>query len=153
MRCRSKNLLDVLLHLVLKVPYYEKHVFSGLYICKLVLPEPTNSQNEDSRWVNSLIPLTCHVGAGFDPPTKEHWLCTFGYCHYGVRSSHRLLCRETYLHRTTDRLAEPLCTLSWLAPHTDLWWRSRGKYYMTLTLNKYDILRIVSPGISEKVKG
>ena len=34
----------------LKVPYYEKHVFSGLYIYKLVLPEPANSQNEENKW-------------------------------------------------------------------------------------------------------
>ena len=35
----------------LNIPYYEKHVFSGLYIYPLVLPEPTNSQNEESKWV------------------------------------------------------------------------------------------------------
>ena len=35
----------------LKVPYYEKHVFSSLYIYKLVLPEPANSQNEESKRV------------------------------------------------------------------------------------------------------
>ena len=35
----------------LKVPYYIKYVFSGLYIYKLVLPEPTNSQNEESKQV------------------------------------------------------------------------------------------------------
>ena len=35
---------------LLKVPYYEKHVFSGLYIYKLVLPEPANSQNEENKW-------------------------------------------------------------------------------------------------------
>ena len=33
----------------LKVPYYEKHVFSGLYIYKLVLPEPANSQNQENK--------------------------------------------------------------------------------------------------------
>ena len=33
----------------LKVLYYEKHVFSGLYIYKLVLPEPTNYQDEESK--------------------------------------------------------------------------------------------------------
>ena len=33
----------------LKVPYYEKHVFSGLYMYKLVLPEPANSQNEENK--------------------------------------------------------------------------------------------------------
>ena len=33
----------------LKVLYYQKHVFSGLYIYKLVLPEPTNSQDEESK--------------------------------------------------------------------------------------------------------
>ena len=35
----------------LKVPYHEKHVFYGVYICKLVLPEPTNSTNEESKQV------------------------------------------------------------------------------------------------------
>ena len=35
----------------LKVPYYEKHVFSGLYIYKLVLPEPSNPQNEEIKKV------------------------------------------------------------------------------------------------------
>ena len=35
--------------LYLKVPYYEKHVFSGFYIHKLVLPEPANSQNEENK--------------------------------------------------------------------------------------------------------
>ena len=35
--------------LFLKVPYYEKHVFSGLNIYKLVLPEPANSQNEENK--------------------------------------------------------------------------------------------------------
>ena len=29
----------------------KKQVFSGLYIYKLVLPEPTNSQNEESKQV------------------------------------------------------------------------------------------------------
>ena len=33
----------------LRVPYYEKHIFSGAYIYKLVLPWPTNSQNEESK--------------------------------------------------------------------------------------------------------
>ena len=33
----------------LKVPYYEKQIFSGLYIYKLVLPEPVNSQNEENK--------------------------------------------------------------------------------------------------------
>ena len=35
----------------LKVPYYEKHIFFGLYTYKLVLPEPANSQNEESKQV------------------------------------------------------------------------------------------------------
>ena len=34
-----------------KVPYYEKHVFSGFYIDKLVLPKPANTQNEENKWV------------------------------------------------------------------------------------------------------
>ena len=34
-----------------KVSFYEKHVFSGLCIYKLVLPEPTNSKNEESKRV------------------------------------------------------------------------------------------------------
>ena len=34
---------------LLKVPYYEKHIFSGLYIYKLVLPEPANSLNEEKK--------------------------------------------------------------------------------------------------------
>ena len=33
----------------LKVPYYEKHIFSGVYIYKLVLPEPANYQNEENK--------------------------------------------------------------------------------------------------------
>ena len=33
-----------------ELPYYEKHVFSGLYIYKLVFPEPANSQNEENKW-------------------------------------------------------------------------------------------------------
>ena len=36
----------LMLPVFLKVPYYEKHIFSGLYIYKPVLPEPTNSQDE-----------------------------------------------------------------------------------------------------------
>ena len=32
----------------LKVPYYEKHVFPGLHIYKAILPEPANSQNEET---------------------------------------------------------------------------------------------------------
>ena len=32
---------------ILKVLYYEKHVFSGLY--KLVHPDTSNSQNEQSK--------------------------------------------------------------------------------------------------------
>ena len=32
-------------YITLKVPYYEKQVFSGLYIYKLV-PEPVSSQND-----------------------------------------------------------------------------------------------------------
>ena len=35
----------------LKVPYYEKHVFSGFYIFQLVLPEPANCQNEENKQV------------------------------------------------------------------------------------------------------
>ena len=34
---------------MLKVPYNEKHVFSGVHIYKLVLPEPASSQNEESK--------------------------------------------------------------------------------------------------------
>ena len=33
----------------LKVPYHEKHVFSGVYIYKVVLPEPANSQIEENE--------------------------------------------------------------------------------------------------------
>ena len=33
----------------LKVPYHKIHVLSGLYIYKLVLPEPANSQNEENK--------------------------------------------------------------------------------------------------------
>ena len=33
----------------LKVPYVKKHVFSRLYMYKLVLPEPANSQNEENK--------------------------------------------------------------------------------------------------------
>ena len=36
---------------VLKVPYHKKHVFSALYIYKLVLPEPANSQKEENKRV------------------------------------------------------------------------------------------------------
>ena len=33
----------------LKVPYHKNHVFSGLYVYKLVLPEPANSQKEENQ--------------------------------------------------------------------------------------------------------
>ena len=33
----------------LKVPYYEKHSFSGFYMYKPVLPDPANSQNEENK--------------------------------------------------------------------------------------------------------
>ena len=33
-----------------KVPYHEKHACSGLYIYKLVLPKPANSQNEENKY-------------------------------------------------------------------------------------------------------
>ena len=36
---------------ILKVPYHKKHVFSALYIFKLVLPEPANSQKEENKRV------------------------------------------------------------------------------------------------------
>ena len=36
---------------VINLGYYEKHFFSGLYIYKPVLPEPANSQNEESKQV------------------------------------------------------------------------------------------------------
>ena len=39
----------LMLPVFLKVPYYEKHIFSGLYIYKPVLPEPTNSQDEKHK--------------------------------------------------------------------------------------------------------
>ena len=47
-----------------KVPYYEKHVFSGVYIYKLVLPEPTNSQNMEGKQVlhGLCSPPTCKTG-------------------------------------------------------------------------------------------
>ena len=35
----------------LKVPYYEKDIFFGLYKYKLFLPEPANSQNEENKRV------------------------------------------------------------------------------------------------------
>ena len=35
----------------LKVPYHKKHVFSALYIYKLVLPEPANPLNEENKRV------------------------------------------------------------------------------------------------------
>ena len=37
--------------LLIEVPYHKKHVFSGLFIYKLVLPEPANSQNEENKQV------------------------------------------------------------------------------------------------------
>ena len=43
----------------------KKHVFSGLYIYKLVLPEPTNSQNEENKRV---LHGLC------SSPTGETWL-------------------------------------------------------------------------------
>ena len=43
-------MLGTLPVLLLKVPNYEKHVFSGLYIYKLVLSEPANCQNEEIKW-------------------------------------------------------------------------------------------------------
>ena len=36
--------------MLFKVPYHKKHIFSGLYIYKLVLPGPANSQNEENKW-------------------------------------------------------------------------------------------------------
>ena len=36
---------------VLKVLYHKKHIFSALYIYKLVLPEPANSLNEENKRV------------------------------------------------------------------------------------------------------
>ena len=36
---------------VINLGYYEKHIFSGLHIYKLVLSEPANSQNEESKQV------------------------------------------------------------------------------------------------------
>ena len=45
-----------------KVPYYEIQVFSGVHIYNLVLPEPANSQNEESKQV-----LHCLCS----PPTGE----------------------------------------------------------------------------------
>ena len=33
----------------LMVPYHKKHVFSGLYIYQLVLPEPANSQDGENK--------------------------------------------------------------------------------------------------------
>ena len=37
--------------LLLKVPYHKKQIFSALYIYKLVLPEPANSQKEENKGV------------------------------------------------------------------------------------------------------
>ena len=34
---------------IVKGQYCEKQVFSGLYIYKLVLPEPANTQNEENK--------------------------------------------------------------------------------------------------------
>ena len=39
----------------LKVPYYEKRVFFDLYIYKLVLPEPANSQNYQRKASDSCM--------------------------------------------------------------------------------------------------
>ena len=35
----------------------KKHIFSVIYIYKLVLPKPTNSQNEESRTVSAVHSL------------------------------------------------------------------------------------------------
>ena len=73
---------------VLKVPYYEKHVFSGLYIYKLVLPEPANSQNEESRR------FLCGLCS---PPTGKTEL------KQAVQIQRLLLCNErSHFHRPTS---------------------------------------------------
>ena len=45
-----------LVHVTLKVPNYEKDVFSGPYIYKPVLHQITNTQNEESNPAWSLQP-------------------------------------------------------------------------------------------------
>ena len=54
----SKLICKDVCYTPLKVPYCEKHVFSGLYIYKLVLLESTNSQNEESKQVLHLLQPT-----------------------------------------------------------------------------------------------
>ena len=41
----------IIIIIIIIISYYENHVFSGVYIYNLVLPEPTNSQNEESKRV------------------------------------------------------------------------------------------------------
>ena len=45
------------------VPYHKKHIFSGLYIYKLVLPEPANSQKEENK--RDGTPTGCSDSAPF----------------------------------------------------------------------------------------
>ena len=52
-QCRAclccEILFPISLLFILKVPYHKNHVFSGVYIYKLVLPEPAIPSNEENK--------------------------------------------------------------------------------------------------------
>ena len=65
---------------ILKVPYYEKHVFSGLYIYKLVLlPIPRMRKTSDSCMVSAAHPLVTQ---------RSYRLFRFCSFHYITKRSH-----------------------------------------------------------------
>ena len=72
----------------LKVPYYEKHIFSGLYIYEVVLSKPANSQNEKNKW---LLHGLC------SPPTGK--MVLLQAVQIQLLSLHN---ERSYLHRTTS---------------------------------------------------
>ena len=61
--CEVQNIFDQVDMSCFK-GYHEKHVFSALYIYKLVLPEPINSQNEESKQVLHLLCSPTHWSNG-----------------------------------------------------------------------------------------
>ena len=71
------------------VTFYEKHIFSGLYIYKLVLPESANSQNgENKRFLHGFC----------SPPTGKTVLLQAVQIHFHKLAS-SAWCDRRYLRR------------------------------------------------------
>lgn len=110
--------------------------------CKLLLllsrRDPLISLTNPLKNAFWRLHFTWHMGSWLDPRPKQYWFCASGHRHDDVCPPHRLLHRAESLHRTWDRLAEHVHSLSRAAPHAYLIETTRQelKYREQWHLNK-----------------